>query len=61
MFVNECKIFVPILKKATAPIPITKGPGDGVQPGPNNRVSGLGDQGHAVLKITFAELCRSCS
>ena len=22
---------------------------------------GLGDQGHAVLKITFAELLRSCS
>ena len=32
------------------------------KPGPALTTAyGLGDQGHAVLKITFAELLRSCS
>jgi hypothetical protein len=33
-----------------------KGPGDGDQPGPNNRVFGGYSQGDAVLEITFAAL-----
>ena len=31
------------------------------RPDPNNRVSGWNPWGNAVLKITFAELLRSCS
>src|SRR5262245_54527005 len=38
-----------------------KGPGDGDQPGPNNRVFKGVPKGDAVLKITFSELLRSCS
>ena len=39
-----------------------KGPGDGDQPGPNNRADqSQGRPEDAVLKITFAELLRSCS